>query len=71
MCHNGATHDDQKVDKRTMVVSLKLSEEDVELFRRAGEALYGKDHPVPRSTLIRELARRASREITKKTKKHR
>lgn len=49
-----------------MAVTLKLSEEDVELFKKAGEALYGRNHPVPRSTLIRELAKRGAREVIKK-----
>lgn len=53
-----------------MAVTLKLSEQDVDLFRKAGETLYGKDHPVPRSTLIRELAKRGAREVIKKKSKH-
>jgi len=52
-----------------VAVTLKLSDEDVELFRRAGEALYGKDHPVPRATLIRELAKRGAKQIVKKKSK--
>jgi rRNA-processing protein FCF1 len=54
------------VDKRTVAVTLKLTEQDVDLFRKAGETLYGKNHPVPRSTVIRELAKRAAQQIVKK-----
>ena len=58
------------VDKRTEGVTLKLSDDDLELFRQAGEALYGKNHPVKRSTLIRELAKRGAREVLKRKAKH-
>jgi hypothetical protein len=61
--------DDGPVDKRTVAVTLKLSDEDVELFRKAGEALYGRDHPVPRSTLIRELAKRGAKKVIKEKAK--
>lgn len=58
------------MDKRTVAITLKLSDADVDLFRKAGETLYGKDHPVPRSTLIRELAKRGAHEVIKKKSKH-
>lgn len=70
MYHNGAVSDDRDVDKRIVAITLKVSEADVDLFRKAGEALYGKDHPVARSTLIRELAKRGARDILKKKAKH-
>jgi len=49
-----------------VAVTLKLTEQDLELFRKAGESLYGKGHPVPRSTVIRELAKRAAQQIVRK-----
>lgn len=58
------------VDKRTVSVTLKLADGDIDLIRQAGEALYGKEHPVPRATLIRELAKRGAREVIKKKSKH-
>jgi len=61
------TEDDYAcVEKRTVAVTLKLTEQDLELFRKAGESLYGKGHPVPRSTVIRELAKRAAQQIVRK-----
>ena len=49
-----------------MPVTIKLSEEELERFRKAGEVLYGKGHPVPRSTVIRELANQRTEQLLKK-----
>jgi len=52
-----------------VAVTVKLSDEEADLFRRAGEALYGKDHPVKPSTLVRELAKRGAMQVIKKKPK--
>ena len=56
------------MNKRTIAVTLKLNEESDQLFRRAGIELYGKDHPVPRSVVIRELALFGARQVLGKKK---
>jgi hypothetical protein len=50
--------------KHTVAVNLKLTSQEVDLYRKAGEALYGKGHPV--TLVIRELANWASQRILKK-----
>ena len=53
-------------NQRIVPVTIKLSEEELERFRKAGEVLYGKGHPVPRSTVIRELANQRTEQLLKK-----
>jgi hypothetical protein len=49
--------------KRTVAVTLNLTIQEADLYRKAGEALYGKGHPV--TLVIRELANWASQRILK------
>jgi hypothetical protein len=66
LCYTEHGNKNVPVDKRTVAVTLKLTDSEVDLFRKAGGALYGKNHPVPRSTVIRELANRTARQVIKK-----
>jgi hypothetical protein len=59
------------MDKRTVPVTIKLSEEELERLKQAGEVLYGKNHPVPRGTLIRELLNQRAEQILKRKPRHR
>jgi hypothetical protein len=51
--------------KLTVAVTLMITDEDDDLFRRAGIALYGEDHPVSPSAVIRELAKRGCIDVLK------
>lgn len=53
------------VNKRVSTLTLKLTEAEAELLRKAGEALYGKGHPVRPGVVARELALWAARRLLK------
>jgi hypothetical protein len=50
-------------NKRTVAVTLKLTSQEVDLYRKAGEALYGRGHPD--GVVVRELATWAAQRILK------
>lgn len=56
-------------DKRTIAMTMKLNEAEVESFRKAGVMLYGKDHPVKPSTVVRELAKLGARHVNQNGRK--
>lgn len=69
MCYAPRLQDDCGMDnKRDTNVTLKFTPEELERCARAAEMLYGKGHPVPRSTAIRQLAMQRADQILKKSR---
>lgn len=53
------------VNKRVQTLTIKLTEAEADILRRAGEVLYGKGHPVRPGVVARELALRSARQLVK------